>query len=346
MSLSEIHVINAKIRAIKSYMFENHRLLNLLQSKNEEEVAIHVFPDLLISSIGTNIVREFEIKIHNDAMKTFKKLVKYSNTLRPLMLTLIRRFEITNLKKIVKAIIYPRYKKDVRFLDISPYSSFHPKHAVKCKTLQELSEFLVNTRYKKIFTEENCKSQNAAFTLSNKLDLLDYENLFSLHSLFTGKGKTAYLQLLKTEASYKNLLWILRLKYYYEVPLEDLPNYVISHDKFKFDEKKYEDMFDARYDDEILMEIPAEYKNRIEKMYRKTYKKDINYEKITFKEIEMCIQKILKETYYLFLYNRYLTAAPILCFFNLKLIEITNLNSIVEGFRFEMNRDEIKSLLI
>ncbi len=346
MNASEIHVINAKIRALKSHMYENSRLYKLLQSKSEEEVAVHVFPDLLISSVGPNIVHEFQVKLHTESMKTLKKLVKYSHSIRPLMLSLIRRFEIANLKKIVKAIIYPRYKTGLKFLDISPYSSFNPIQVVKRKTLKELSEALVNTRYEHIFNEKNIKSKNPAFIISNKLDILDYQELFSLFRLFRGKARSAYLELIKTEADYKNLLWILRLKYYYEVPIEEVENYVISGKVYKFNLSKYEEMFESRYIDEILMAIPKKYKNKLEKMYDKTYKKEIDYENVSFKEIEMCIQKIIKQSYYEFLYNNYLTAAPVISFFGLKLIEITNLNSIVEGFRFNMNREEIKSLLI
>lgn len=344
---SEIHAINAKIRALKSHMYEDENLNRLLTAKNVEEVAVNIFPEIIISDVGINIHTEFEIKLYNKAIKTFKKITKYSNNLKPFLVNLLSRFEISNLKKIVKGIIYPRFKSDTRFLDISPFSSFNPKEAIKCKSLNELSDFLSNTPYKNFITTElTTDKSNTAFLIENKLDIKYYKDLFNKSRMFFGKSKKAFIEFLSKQVSYINLSWILRLKYYYDLEIEDIKNYIILHPYFKFNTRNFEDMFEATYQDEILSSIPHTMQKQIENVYFENYNKEIDYENATFLEIDICIKKILKNLYISYMYRHYLTAVPIIAFIELKMIELSNLNSIIEGFRFNLKREEIKSMLI
>ena len=346
MNTTEIHAINAKLRALKSTFFDGDALNRLLSARSAEEVAIHIFPEIVISEVAVNVVTEFEIKLYNNSIQTFKKILKFSNSMRPLLLILIRRFEIANLKKIVKAVIFPRFKGEVRFLDISPYASFDPREAIRCNNLNELSDFLSSTHYKNIILPNMAEMKNPAFVIENNLDKMYYSDLFDLCDNLPAHHSRVLEKFLKEETRFINLLWILRLKRYYDIDVKELKNWVIHHKKCPFNTTVYTSLFELKYEDEIISNIPSDLLRIIEKVYLESHGMLPDYDKITLAEIEITINKVLKKIYSRYFYQKYLSVTPILSFFGLKLIEITNLNSIVEGFRFNLNREDIRKMII
>jgi len=344
MSISEVHVLNAKIRALKSKFVKEEEFSELLSAKSAEDVAQRFFPDIFQQTGENHYYNEFELRLYRDALKIFKLLVKYSDRIKPLTIALIQQYEIANLKKVVKGIIYPRYKINIKFHDITPYSSFNPRDALKCSDIGELNTFLSNTRYNDIIKKDS--GQNTAFLIENRLDIFHYNELMKISSQFLGTSGSTLLEFLRKEINLINIGWALRLKMYYNLPYKELKDYIVSFPGYQFNEKEYEGMFDAKFEDEILSAIPRGTRIKIENIYEETFNKKLDYDDATFIDIEICIKKLLKKLYTSYLYYAYITPAPIIAFFKLKKIELNNLYSIVEGLRFNISKEEILNKLI
>jgi vacuolar-type H+-ATPase subunit C/Vma6 len=201
--------------------------------------------------------------------------------------------------------------------------------------------------YKGACKIHDIQNRDKAFIIENSLDKLYFKNLFDYCKIIPKKEGAVLKGFLSEYSWWTNLLWILRLKRFFNLKFDEVKEYIIPHpDMNTFTEKNYGDMFDAKYEDEILSSMPQSAKKRIEEVYKNTFDKEIDYEDAPYLKVSVCIRKILKAVC-----GKYISSNPnsigvIPAFFELKLTEINNLNTIIEGFRLNMTKEDIRLLLI
>lgn len=221
--------LNSKIKAMKSHLLTNEDYYNLSNIKTVEDVAVKLrdfegyekyLSDINVYELRRNLLeRRIRISLYEDYFKIYNFVNNYE--LRKYLDGLFMRNEI-HIIKLLLCIIYDDkniYYSIPEVKDIfNNKNKFDIAKLINSKSVREFIENLRNTKYYNILErvyDENC----SLFDLELQLDLFYYMNLYKIKNKYLRKkvDRNVMSSINGTEIDLRNIIWIYRLKTYYNL---------------------------------------------------------------------------------------------------------------------------------
>ncbi|MGA1842101.1 MAG: V-type ATPase subunit [bacterium] len=332
--------INAKIRSLKSQLLRQSDYENLLKARGYHGLADYLRFTPYCKNIDKGISSYdelIEIYYKNILGEYIKVIDSISINIKRLICQLYQRYELENLKVILRAICYCRQSDKIKrlFFPLIKYTSFSTSDLIASKNLSEIINKLKGTWYYEplINSFYRFESEGESFPLEMALDLTYYNHLWDIVSSLSRQDQKIAKNILGLQLDALNIIWIIRFKERFLFSPEEILNYSLINGKYIS-------------------------KNIRKKMAYSVNQKDIisNLEGTPYKEIlkgiddpEIGYIKLLQ--YILILvrrnWNRYpFQIGTILGYIFLKETEIKDLITITEGKRIGIHEKNINPFMV
>jgi len=334
--------VNAKTRALFGKLLTKQDYEELLTQKTVGEIAAYLKKSAgygeVLASINENLVHRGELEKlfstshHDDYVKLMRFL---EGNAREFMKALFLRHEVEELKMLLR-IIYTGRKNEAiinTLVFLKKYSALDFNRLVNSSDLPDFIMNLKGSEYYRVLSRflGNFRENNL-FDIETSLDIYYFMKVLNLKDkLLSGGDLKSVTNMLGVETDIANLQMIYRCKKLFKLPAEMIYKYIIpywyhltrkelvaltqSGDTNEFrqlvSETKYSDIF---RDDEHLWELNA--MNYAYRMYKSHFRKG------TF------------------------NFGMLMAYLHLKEFDIRNIITIIEGVRYKVPKDEIKSYLI
>jgi len=234
--------INTKIRVLKSRLLSAKDYTSLIELNNTEDQIKFLrnntyYKEILKDSKELQI-QTIEIELKKFLIHQYKKITKYfTDDYARFFRTLLLRFEIEDLKQIIKSVSRSKpipystlYFKDEYYnLDIEELS--------KVKNLSELVQELEGTIYYETLKKYENETSKVIFYMEMGLDRLYFDELFIQSNKLSKEDRMIFQEFLGINIDLLNSEWIYRgIKFYNLLP-EELFNFSMQHGS-KFDYKE------------------------------------------------------------------------------------------------------------
>lgn len=331
--------VNTKIRVLSSKLLSNSEFVDLIQCDSVQSQINYlkektIYRDVLTNS---NTIQEVEVQLIRYILAQFEKLLSFfTDSYRDFFKAVLMRYEIEDLK-IYLRVIQRGEDRDKISKGTVVNSSYHTIDFELLNTatnLNELIEMLKGSVYYKSLSpyklEEGTK---ILFYMEMNLDRLYFSNLKEKAKSLSSEDRALFLKTLGRNIDMLNIQWIYRgIKYYKLIP-EELINYtlpngsVFNYEKIKemcysseeglkniVLDTKYKFLFDSSHDIDLFME------RRIGRYLYFEFLKD-------FRKAKLDISLVMS-------------------FIHLLEYEVSDIISILESKRYDLDLDETKEYLL
>jgi len=228
--------INAKIRSLKSRLLIQSDYENLLKAQGYNALV----ECLRFTSYGTRIdehLSSFDDLIslyHTNLFEIYVKLIdSISGNIRRLVHHFYQRYELENLKVILRTICYNLQAESAQklLLPVTKYATFSANELLAAKNITELIERLKGSWYYEPLENSLYRFENEGetFPLEMALDLSYYKHLWEIISSLVRKDKKIAKTLLGVHLDALNIVWIIRFKESYRFSPEEILNYTLAN---------------------------------------------------------------------------------------------------------------------
>lgn len=228
--------INAKIRSLKSRLLSPEDYENLLGVAGYNGLA----ECLKTTSYGIKADQfpsSFEGLIHlfyEDLFDCYRKVIGVlSGERKRLIQHLYRKYELENLKAILRIVCYERAReeKGKLLLPLIKPQSFSPESLLQSKSLEEILGQLRRTCYHDPLKNSiyRFEEERETFPLEMALDLSYYSHLWQIIDSLGRRERGITLSLLGVQMDALNILWIFRFKEMCHFSPEEILNYSLMH---------------------------------------------------------------------------------------------------------------------
>jgi V/A-type H+-transporting ATPase subunit C len=228
--------INAKIRSLKGQLLGQSDYENLLKARGYHGLAECLRFTSYCKNIGENISSYDElIEIYyKNILKDYVKVIdSLSGNIRHLVYQLYQRYELENLKVILRAICYYRQKEKTKRLlfPFIKYHNFSINDLLASKDLFELIQRLKGTWYHEPLVNSFYRFENEGetFPLEMALDLSYYKQIWEIISSLSRKDQKITKAILGLQLDALNIMWIMRFKERFHFSPEEILNYSLVY---------------------------------------------------------------------------------------------------------------------
>lgn len=221
--------VNAKAGGMLQKSFIGPRAIKLFSAHSLSELWSLLFNEELPSVPELMLAKEIEKKARLEFIFQYKKLLSMYSKPDTVCLSLLQYYDYENAKEIAASLINNQ-KEIPEFADITPYN------LLKYKAWPNISKM----------TEETCFSWyksvpaiNEMQAFDNKLDLQYMRQLWNSIKRLPKAEQGPVREIILSDFVMKNILWVLRLKVYYNMTRDD----IISRLAFENDSKPDNDIF-------------------------------------------------------------------------------------------------------
>ena len=232
-SLSKYAFINAKLRARISKILPDAKFEELSKAPSLDD-ALALLRDTSFAGLeeiysSTGDLKQAELELLKNEIELYKNIREYlDRTSAELVDALLTQFEIDNLKNAIRLyfdrkirkrsvdagvhyIIYERIIHDI------PYDII-----VNAENFDEIAGVCESTPYSKIIKKysHTVESKGSLFRMEIAFDHFYYDNLIKAIKKLDRKDRAIAERLAGVEIDLQNIRWILRLKNFYDLPLE------------------------------------------------------------------------------------------------------------------------------
>lgn len=327
--------INAKLKGMYAKRLKENDLQELIHQNNlKSAIIILKSKNLELNELDENATRiQIETTLDKilitDIIKIQKLLGKKD---KEIFQAFIEKYKI----RCIKAIFRKLYSKTIihynpEKIKIWTESIFKEINGIQdAETIEEFIEKLKNTPYQKIFEnlsneEEQIKQVNI-FEVENKMDKIYFNRLIDI-----SKNRNNKLEnMISKKVNVINLLWLYRLKKYYNFSEDELKEVFINQEKHnsKFEIKQF---LSLENDKEILEMFEK-------KSYIKKYEKNIS--------LEQNINRYLYKEYQKKFRSQVFDISSVCAYINLIEMENIDIIRIIEGIRYSLSKEEIQKKLV
>lgn len=286
--------VNTKIRVLKSRLLCTEDYLNLMKS-NDLETQINYlsnhtqYKDELKHVDFSDDIQYIEVELKRSLVTKFKTIIKYFNDdYARLFKALLLRFEVEDLKQILRAVVRKNVLKDYILYSKDDHIHFDSNKLINSSDVNEFIDNLKGTIFYntlKQYKEDSNEDSKVIFYIEMNLDRIYYDQLYNESEKLKKEDKLLFREILGENVDLLNVEWIYRgLKFYGLLPGE-LFNYTLRYGK-KFDYKqlksmcyssiedikeyikstKYSFLFDETKDIDLYMEIKIQ-RHMLNKFY-------------------------------------------------------------------------------
>lgn len=332
MSISAIKYpsINAKLKGMYAKRMKKDDLLDLAKQNNlKSAVAILKNKSSSLKILSEDADREEIEKILNgEIIYDIEKIVKYlDKNDTQIFNLLISRYEIRCIKRAIK-LLYSKneYDENIKIWTNTIFTDL--KGLENIKSIDEFFKIINNTKYKKILKKyfEDKNAEYSIFEIENELD-----NMY-LKSIYNSAGNNKNLKkMIGTKIDFTNILWIYRMKKYYNFSDEKI-------------EKSIIDINYALKKNQIILLVKAKNIEELNEILKKTVYSNIATNDIY--ELECNMKKYLHGLYIKNFKSNLLSINCIYSYLNLVELENKDIMSIIEAVRYGIDKEKLLKKLI
>ena len=272
---------------------------------------------------------EIENELDNILIDDIEKIEKYlSNKDKEILFNCVLDYEIKVFMDILKKIKYGKIEQN-KIDNINKWTSkiFNKLQGIaRANNINEIKIYSKKTDFENIinsFLDTNNIEESNLFLLEMQLDKFYFENLFN--NLNTESSK----KLIGTKIDLENIIWIYRMKKYYNMPEEEIKKYIIEVD----------------YNLKCLNELIAidDYKQIIEILKKTKYKEIFETEN---ENLEILIRKYMYNQYKKTFRQAKYDISTIISYLGMDKNQIENIINIVGGVEYKIDKQKIQEKII
>jgi len=339
--MSASGALTTKARAMFGMRLKEAEYQKLLQQKTVSELAYSLKHDPAYSKVLDGINEkaihrgQLETLLRRELFVRIEELMRYADETDLIKIAVIN-IEVSMILRMVRNLADGKVTSEERSSTINmlpmymeKYIGFKIADFVNVSSMMDLEKVLVDTPYHDVISEY---SKLDEFDYSNlEHDLFNVNNNIIHESISDGQNESRLTELWNVRVELDNICTIYRLKKYFKVSSERIKQLVV--DKYAlFNKKEINQIIDECSADEVVDKLKKKYHryigerkfNDIES-YRTMIFYNYNHTILEYEEDPMLVM---------------------LAYVNLLQIEIDNLINIIEGVRYHVNPERIKTLLI
>mgnify|MGYP004470395191 FL=1 len=272
---------------------------------------------------------EIENELDNILIDDIEKIEKYlSNKDKEILFNCVLDYEIKVFMDVLKKIKYGKIEQN-KIDNINKWTSkiFNKLQGIaRVNNINEIKIYSKKTAFENIiniFLDTNNIEESNLFLLEMQLDKFYFENLFN--NLNTESSK----KLIGTKIDLENIIWIYRMKKYYNMPEEEIKKYIIEVD----------------YNLKCLNELIAidDYKQIIEILKKTKYKEIFETEN---ENLEILIRKYMYNQYKKTFRQAKYDISTIISYLGMDKNQIENIINIVGGVEYKIDKQKIQEKII
>lgn len=339
-------MVNAKVRARLSTLLSPEQINRLAEARDLAEfyaaldgtIYERIFsrPEITFDPrVGERLLLEQEVEWHTELLQDLRRAE------RDLIAHFLEKYEIENLKVALRIREGNRGEEEMNYIVRRDLPHALPYQAIsETGSLEQALSLLSGTPY---FAAVNAvlddyKTRGTLFPVEIGLEIDYYRRLKQRVEALAKRDREIARHIMGLEIDQKNISWLIRLKFYYDIPLGELLDYNIPGG-YKMTKEKLRQSFKAESIREVLSVA-------LEKSYRAAADILIREEKLS----RLYLLEIILWTYLLGEARKILGGFPftigtVLAYLVLKRTEIRNIISILNGKVYKMGRGEIESHL-
>lgn len=344
--VSKYSLVNAKVRARLSTLLEPERIDRLAEALDLAEfyaaldgtVYEEIFsrPEIAFDPrVGERFLLEREIEWHSELLADLKGAEK------DLVSHFLEKYEIENLKTALRIREGHRDQEEMKYMVRGRLPHSLPYQAIsEAGSLEEAAGHLTGTPFHQAVMSriDDYIEKGTLFPIEINLEVDYYRRLRDRVEALTKRDREIARKLVGLEIDQKNLGWLVRLKFYYDVPTGDLLDYNIPGGYRITRDRLRESIKADSIKGVISSTVESSFKNASEILVRGE-----SLSKLYLLEIILW-NYLIREA------RRTLSGFPftigtVLSYLILKRTEIRNLITILNGKVYRMDRGEIESHL-
>lgn len=272
---------------------------------------------------------EIENELDNILIDDIEKIEKYlSNKDKEILFNCVLDYEIKVFMDVLKKIKYGKIEQN-KIDNINKWTSkiFNKLQGIaRVNNINEIKIYSKKTAFENIinsFLDTNNIEESILFLIEMQLDKFYFENLFN--NLNTESSK----KLIGTKIDLENIIWIYRMKKYYNMPEEEIKKYIIEVD----------------YNLKCLNELIAidDYKQIIEFLKKTKYKEIFETEN---ENLEILIRKYMYNQYKKTFRQAKYDISTVISYLGMDKNQIENIINIVGGVEYKIDKQKIQEKII
>ena len=335
-SVVKFSAINTKVKAMMGKSLSKDQYFKLLSCKDfkgtlsvlKEETSYGV----LLESYNLEKIHrgDLEIILHKHYISTYNKFINYfDGEYRNLIKTLFLRWEIEDLKVIIRGKYLDRSKGDIenKLIAKSTLNTINYDYLLALKNVEAVIEGLKGSiYYNSLKNLAKIATAKGLFEIETQLDFVYFSSIRRELKHLDNENKEVVYNIISLEADLLNLGWIYRGRTFYKIPPEELFNYII-YNGYKLSKEKIKKL--------CYINNFEGFKNLLEKTpYAFIYEKDDSnfIEKREREYQRKFFKKILRE-------NK-TNISMVMSYLIVYRIEIRDIISIMEQKRYSISIDE------
>ena len=343
ISLLQYSATSTKTRAMFSGLLTNEDYIRLLNKKTVRDVVEYLKKNTTYSKVLSNIYEnnvhrnELEIIFKESVYADYKKILRYlGGNSRKFIKAAFLRHEMEDLKILIREIYTRRDNEFIMdsLVFLKKHSEIDYKKLFSSKDLDDLIGNLKGTEYYKALSYFSGRTQEGnLFDMEMSLDISYFMSILKLKDkLLSGNDNKLVSMSLGMEIDIMNIMFIYRSKKLFNLSKEMTLNHVIPY-WFKLKKEQLTGLAECSNVKDFL-----EY---VEKTpYRKVFKPNQEYlwEINSLNYLYKFYKSLLREGQF--------TIGAIIGYIHLKEIDIRNIITIVEGIRYNLPEDEIRTFIV
>ncbi|OFV67911.1 hypothetical protein DRN98_00940 [Methanosarcinales archaeon] len=242
MSVSEYAYINAKIRVKKGDLLDQKKMRSLMEVyETKEMIALLMdttYRDELSSLPPDATIRDIERAIMDNMVKTFVNIASAVGTEggRALCVELLRRFEVANLKSVLRAKLSGLSREELDLIPVEGFFRRRLSRLIDLASIEEMIPLLEGTPYRAILEGNMAafKETKKLFVLESALDAELFQSIWLQAKKLKGADAASAMKLLGTRFDMMNMMTILRGKAD-GIEISQLRNYILPYGRLNPD---------------------------------------------------------------------------------------------------------------
>ncbi len=335
--MSSYDFINAKVHGMRGKLYENERLLELLEAHTLDDILNELYPDFKGEYLNHLLVEKQLVTNYIEGL--FGIVRKLGEREAEFFNIFVERIYIENIKIILKFWHSQAEPEDLDnyLIEISGYPPLPTKRLLECNSIYEFVEKLPRSLedYKPYIRQktDSYKKYKKTFYIEIAIDTCYFERLWNKLKVLNSHDRKIMREIIGTELDINILSWIFRYKNSYKLDWEDAKTLLYAK-PYKLTYQDIQKIYASESLADMIKALPG--------VYRKSFQKipiDLNQ-----------FEAVLWNYLYRFANRQFYASAfdisVIGGFYVVKKIEMMNLIRIIEARRYGMPREQIRALLI
>ncbi len=344
--VSKYSLVNAKVRARLSTLLSLELINRLAEVRDLSEfyavlggtIYEDIFsrPEITFDPrVGERLLIEREIEWHAELLKDLR------GAERTLVAHFLEKYEIENLKAALRIREGSRGEEEMKYIVRHELPHSLPYQAIsEAASVEDALGLLAGTPYQSAIQAilDDFRERGTLFPIEINLEIDYYRRLKKLVENLSKKDREIALRLIGIEIDQKNINWLVRLKFYYDIPAGDLIDYNIPGG-YRMTRERLSRAFRA----DTLREVLSIALEKSMGQASDALIREGQLSKLYLLEIILWNQLIVEAKRALGGFP--FTIGTILAYLILKRTEVRNIITILNGKVYRMDRGEIESHL-